>query len=149
MSLEYYEDVKLHQKRRSSVYLLTEQKIIEFGQEWDPFPLHVDPEFAEKSEFGGLIAPGALLISILVKLVREMSPQVANSVVLAWEETRFLAPGRPGDRLIAETEVISKRQSKNNPGVGVVGSMLTLFNQRNDPVITLKAVGLAGKQPQV
>lgn len=148
MSLEYYEDIKLHQKKRSSEYLLTERKIIEYGREWDPFPLHIDPEFAKKSEFGGLIAPGPLLISIMVKLLRGMEPQMAHSVVLAWEEVRFLAPGRPEDRLVAETEVISKRQSKGNPNVGVISTILRLLNQRDEPVLTLKGVGLAGKRPE-
>jgi len=148
MALEYYEDIKIHQKWRSSGYLLTEQKIVSFGEEWDPDPLHVDSDFAKTSTFGGLIAPGTLLLSILVRQPREREPKAANSVVLGWDEIRFLAPGRPGDVQVAETQAISKRESQSDPKVGIVHYIIRLLNQHDEPVITLKAVGFSGKHPK-
>ena len=148
MALEYYEDIKLHQKWRSSGYLLTEEKLLSFGKEWDPDPLHVDSDFARASAFGGLIAPGTLLLSILVRQLREREPKAANGVVLGWDEIRFLAPGRPRDVLVAETQAISKRESHSDPRVGIIRYIIRLLNQRDEPVITLKAVGFSGKRPK-
>jgi acyl dehydratase len=39
----------------------TEAEIIAFAQYLDPLPIHVDPEAARKSIFGGIIASGAML----------------------------------------------------------------------------------------
>ncbi|MDD5095652.1 MAG: MaoC/PaaZ C-terminal domain-containing protein [Dehalococcoidia bacterium] len=148
MTLEYYEDIKLHERYRSRGYLLTEQKIVAFGTEWDPDPLHIDSEFAGTSTYGGLIAPGALLIAIFVKLIRERESNMAHNVVLGWDEVRFLLPGRPGDTLVAEMEVTSKRESKSDPSVGIAFSIMRLLNQRDEPVITFKAAGLIGRRPK-
>jgi len=109
MNIVYYEDIKLHAKYRSKPYLLTEQTIVEFAQQWDPAPLHVDAEFAKASSFGALIAPAALLLAIRMKLVREQKPKVAYRVGLGWNDVKLLAPARPGDTIMWEEELLQAR----------------------------------------
>ncbi|MDD5094446.1 MAG: MaoC/PaaZ C-terminal domain-containing protein [Dehalococcoidia bacterium] len=126
----YYEDIKLHEKYRSKEYLLTEQKIIAFGEEWDPDPSHIDPESAKTSRFGTVIAPAVLLMAIWVKLVREQEPKRAYITGLGWDEVRFLLPSRPGDRIVWEEEPLSKRESKSDPAAGIVRCAMKLLRGR-------------------
>jgi len=150
--LEYYEDIKLHEKYRSREYLLSEKEIIDFAKIWEPRSIHTDPESAKNTEFGGLIATGNHLMSIGVRLTYEVSCETAVPtayiVNLGWDEVRFVSPGRPGDRLIFEREVISKRDSKSRAGAGIVGYANRLINQREDLVVSYKTSALVEKRPK-
>ena len=146
MSVEYYSDIRLHQKYRSREYPLTEEGIIAFAREWNPEPFHVDPETAKKSRIGGIFAAGPHLIAICVKLTNEKRPRPASVAGMGWDELRFLKPALPGDRLIAESEVISKRISKSDPNYGIVRYAVQLLNQNDEPVLTYKVSVLVGKR---
>jgi acyl dehydratase len=149
MALEYFEDIVLRQKRRSSEYLLEEKDIVDFAKEWDRELFHTDPEFAEKAGFGGLLASGIHLIAILSKLMKGMSPKPAYKAGLGFDELRFLVPARPGDILVVESEAISKRESKSQPNVGIVAYVNRLLNQRGEPVFTMKGTVFVEKRPKV
>jgi acyl dehydratase len=64
VSIEYFEDIKLHQIYQSKEYPLTEKDIIDFAREWDPQPFHLDPEVVKKTKLGSLCASGIHLIAI-------------------------------------------------------------------------------------
>jgi len=84
-------------------------------------------------------------MSIGVRLTYEVSCETAVPtayiVNLGWDEVRFVSPGRPGDRLIFEREVISKR-------AGIVGYANRLINQREDLVVSYKTSALVEKRPK-
>jgi len=148
MSIVYYEDIKMHAKYRSKPYFLTEQTIVEFAQQWDPALLHVDAEFAKASSYGALIAPAPLLMAIWLKLVREQEPKVAYRVALGWDDVKLLAPACPGDTIIREEELLSKRESKSDSTVGILSSAHRLLNQRDKPLVTFRVSALVEKRPQ-
>jgi len=148
MDIVYYEDVKLHVKYKSRPYLLTEREIVEFSQQWDPGLLHVDAEFARASSYGGLIAPATMLMAIWSRLVREQEPKVAYRVGLGWNEIRLVAPARPGDIIVWEEELLSKRESKSDSTVGILSSAHRLLNQRDEPLVTFWGSVLVEKRPQ-
>lgn len=66
-------------------------------------PLHVDPEFAATTQFGGTIVHGmhqfALINELLATAFGERWPASGRLKV------RFRAPARPGDRLLASATV--------------------------------------------
>jgi acyl dehydratase len=55
---------------------------------------------------------------------------------------RWLTPVYPGDTLRCETEVLSKRRSKSRPEMGLFESTLTVINQQDVPVMTMRSTGL-------
>jgi len=86
----------------------------------NPQPLHLDAEFAAKSEFGERIVNSLFTLGLLVGLsVHDLTlgTTVAN---LGFETVEFPAPLRHGDTLRAETEVIATRPSKSRPETGIV-----------------------------
>ncbi len=147
MSIQYYEDVELYQKYRSREYHLKEKEIIDYAKQWDPQPQHIDPEQAKNTPFGGLVASSGHLISICIKLVNEIEPKLALVSGNGWDKTRFISPARSGDVLIYENEMISKRESKSNPNIGVLTFAGKLINQRGEVVYTSEGVGLIAKRP--
>ena len=64
--------------------------------------IHVDPELAAKTPFGGTIAHGFLTLSLLSKMTYEATP-VLEGVVMGinygFDKVRFLQPVRAGSRV--------------------------------------------------
>ena len=146
MLKEYFEDINLHQRRRSREYHLTEKEIITFANQWDPQPYHVDPGFAKNTKFTGLVASGIHLVAILGKLLNERNPRPAFVAGLGLDKLRFVSPARPDDVLVLETEAIAKRESKSDPNVGIVSYACRLLNQRDEPLVTGEPTGLVEKR---
>ncbi len=69
----------------------------------DHNPLHLDPDFAAKTQFGGTIAHGMLVLAFASEmLTAAFGPAWLNSGRL---KIRFRAPARPGDEVITSGKV--------------------------------------------
>jgi len=76
----------------------------------DDNPIHLDDEAARAAGFDGVIVHGALVTSLLSRLLGTTLP--GPGTIYLGQETRFLRPVRPGDRLTAHVEVVSVREDK-------------------------------------
>ncbi len=64
--------------------------------------IHVNPELAAKTPFGGTIAHGFLTLSLLSGMAKDVLPRIANmamSVNYGFDRVRFLAPVPSGSRI--------------------------------------------------
>ncbi|WP_298985824.1 MaoC family dehydratase [uncultured Roseibium sp.] len=64
--------------------------------------IHVDPERAEKTTFGGTIAHGFLTLSLLSAMAQEAQPTIIGSQIginYGFDKVRFLTPVRCGDNV--------------------------------------------------
>jgi len=147
MSLQYYEDIKPHQKYRSRDYVLTEDEIISFAKQWAPRVYHVDPEAAKKTKFGGLFAAGAHVFSICTKLTVETMPDHVIIAAMGLNDLRWVNPARPGDALVLEIELIPKGESKSHPDAGIVEYKHNVLNQEGQLIMTSQGVSLVQKRP--
>src|SRR6476660_7309180 len=91
-------------------------------------PMHFDAEYAKHSEFGRCIICSPFTVALMVGMsVTDVSQKaIAN---LGWSDIRLTFPLFAGDTLTAESEVISKRESKSRPNAGVVTVKTRGFNQ--------------------
>jgi itaconyl-CoA hydratase len=83
-------------------------------------PLHLNADFAEKSQFGQRIVNGLLTLGLVVGLsVSELTEGtiVAN---LGYDRVAHRNPVFHGDTVYAETEVLEKRESASRPDCGIV-----------------------------
>lgn len=96
-------------------------------------PVHFDAEYAKHTEFGKPLVVSTLTLSVLVGMsVSDTSQKaIAN---LGWTDIRLPKPVFIGDTLTAESEVLSKRESKSRPDQGIVGIRTRGFNQRGEMV---------------
>ena len=82
-------------------------------------PLHFDLDYAKHSEFGKPLVNSAFTLAVVAGMsVSDVSQKtIAN---LGWDKIRLTAPVFAGDTIYAESEVLSKRESKSRPTAGIV-----------------------------
>ena len=104
-----FEDLSVGDTEEFGSYTVTREEILDFAEQYDPQPFHVDPDAAEKSPFGGLVASGWHTASMTMRLlVTGLLQRADTRGALGVDELRWLAPVRPGDTLTARTEVLAK-----------------------------------------
>ncbi len=120
-----------------------EAEIISFSERFDPQLFHTDPEAAEKSVYGGLIASGWHSASLTMRLfVDHYLSHVASLGSPGVDELRWLMPVRPGDTLSLRVTVTDTKRSRSKPDRGILQSYCETLNQHGQVVMTMKAVNL-------
>lgn len=140
----YYEDIDVGEAYEAGERTLTRDDIVEFAEEYDPQPFHVDEAAAAESPMGGLIASGWQTAAICMRLLVEVmdDEEWASLGARGVDELRWIRPVRPGDTIHVELEVVEKRPSESNPAVGHVDSQLTGYNQDDEAVISWIGLGM-------
>jgi itaconyl-CoA hydratase len=96
-------------------------------------PIHFDAEYAATTEWGRPLVDSTFTLALVTGLsVSDVSERGVN---LGWREVRLPAPVFAGDTIRAETEVLSKRESRSRPGFGIVTVRTRGLNQRDETVI--------------
>lgn len=150
--MKYLEDMQVGSRASFGRYEVTREEVIEFASKYDPQPFHLDDEAAAKTYFGRLSASGwhtcAMTMRMLVDNMQSGgSGERAGLGSPGWDELRWLRPVYPGDVLRVETEITEVRPSRSRPEMGSVHSDITVFNQKNEPVMTVKSIGLMRRRP--
>ncbi|HEY9417276.1 MAG TPA: MaoC/PaaZ C-terminal domain-containing protein [Pseudonocardia sp.] len=70
-SMLYAEDFAAGREFPFGSWTVTEQDILEFAGQWDPLPMHIDRDAADRGPHGGLIASGLHTLVIYQRLVVE------------------------------------------------------------------------------
>ena len=116
---------------------MTAERIADFASEYDPQPIHLDPEAARGERFGGIIASGWHTLSATMRLiVRSNIFNGAPVVGVGVDNLRYLAPVRPGDVLRARAEVLSTRPSESRADRGYLVLLVTTLGPDDKPVIS-------------
>jgi acyl dehydratase len=113
----------------------------------NPQPLHLDAEFAAKSEFGRILVNGTFTFSLMVGLTvydTTLGTLIAN---LGYDKVRMPSPVFIGDTMRAETEVAELRESKSRPNAGIATFQHQLLNQRNQIVCECLRMALLHNAP--
>jgi itaconyl-CoA hydratase len=96
--------------------------------------IHFNREFAARTEFGEPLVVSSLTLAIVLGLsVADTSENAAAN--LGWGDIRLPHPVHAGDTVWAESEVLSLRESRSRPNVGIVGVRTRGVNQRGATVI--------------
>jgi acyl dehydratase len=122
---------------------VSEADIVDFARRYDPQAIHIDSDWARTGPFGGLIASGWHTTSLIMRLIVDnYLPTVASLGSPGVDELRWLLPVRPGDALRVRITVLDVRTSKSKPDRGILTSGLEVLNQRDEAVLTLRAVNI-------
>jgi acyl dehydratase len=145
----YFEDLVIGTKSSFGQYDVTREEVLEFALKYDPQPFHLSDDEAAKTHFGRIAASGWHTAAMMMRmLVENMSAvQQAGLGSPGLDELRWLKPVYPGDRLRVETAVIDKTPSRSKPGLGSFRSRATVFNQNDEPVMTVFSIGLIRRCP--
>ena len=110
-------------------------------------PLHLDEEFASKTEFGQRIVNSLFTLGLMIGITvndTTLGTTVAN---LGMTDVRFPKPVFHGDTLRAETTILRKRESKSRPDAGIVWFEHRGYNQRDEIVHLCHRSGMILKKP--
>ncbi len=99
-------------------------------------PIHFDAHYAAQTEFGRPLVNSTLTLALVTGLsVADVSQYAVN---LGWDEVRMPAPLFEGDTVYAQTEVLSRRESKSRPNMGLVEIKTTGFKQDGTVVMSFR-----------
>lgn len=113
----------------------------------NPQPLHLDAQYAAKSEFGRILVNGTFTFSLMVGLTvydTTLGTLIAN---LGYDKLQMPNPVFIGDTLRAQTEVVELRQSRSRPNAGIATFRHKLLNQRDEVVCECLRMALLQKAP--
>mgnify|MGYP001598486126 CR=1 FL=1 len=129
--------------------LADREEMLDYARRNDPWPIHVDPEAAARSPFGGVIASGGYTITLMYRSLSAIyiTPERRSAFLGGFDwPVRFAAPVRPGDRLRAKHLVKDKRISSKG-GRGVVRTRVETMSQDAVCVLAVDAVILLETRP--
>jgi acyl dehydratase len=113
-------------------------------------PIHFDAHYSAQTEFGKPLVNSPFTLAILTGLsVADISRYAIN---LGWDEVRMPAPVFEGDTIYAQSEILSARESKSRPHMGIVEVKTTGFKQDGTVVMTFRRTVMVykrGHEPQV
>jgi acyl dehydratase len=95
----------------------------------NPQPLHIDFDFAAKSEWGKPLVNSLFTLGLMIGISvhdTTLGTLVGN---LGMSDTVFPHPVFHGDTLRVETEILSARESKSKPDRGIVEMEHRAYNQ--------------------
>jgi acyl dehydratase len=114
----------------------------------NPQPLHLDREFAAKSEFGQPLVNSVFTFGLMIGVGvadTTLGTLIAN---LGYDKLIFPNPVFAGDTLRSETECVAVRASKSRPNAGIVTWAHRSFNQRDELVCECTRTALLLKKPE-
>jgi acyl dehydratase len=107
--MDYFETIAVGDSDSFGAYEVTREEITTFAGQYDPQPIHTDPEAAEASMFGGLVASGWHTAAMTMRLLVDHKLTDSGALgALGIDSLRWPEPVRPGDTLSVRTEVLAK-----------------------------------------
>ena len=129
----YFDDIKLGTRVDILPVTIEKERMVEFAKIYDPIPLHTDEEYAKRTRFGGLIAPGVM--SFMSVWANYIENDFISDELIAGKSTKieWFKPVYAGDTLkgILTVSDMQKRNQYN----GIVTLSIDIYNQKGELVM--------------
>ena len=130
----YFEEFEAGIQFNIDNVVIDKNDMLDFAKKYDCIPLHTDEEYAKKTIFGNLIAPGVM--SFMAVWAKYLETDLAGEQLLAGKSTKieWMKPVYADDVLNAVCTVskLTRRNEKN----GLVELTFEAFNQKGELVLT-------------
>lgn len=130
----FFEDVKLNYEMEIQPVVIEKEKMIAFAKLYDNIPLHTDEEYAKKTHFGALIAPGVM--SFMSVWAKYLEVDLFKEELIAGKSTKieWHKPVFANDILRGKCVITNKKE--RNEKNGLVEMTIYVYNQHNELVLT-------------
>src|ERR1700739_2197862 len=108
----------------------------------NPQPLHLDEEFARRTEFGQRLVNSLFTLGLVIGMSGGETTLGTTIANLGMSDARFTTPVFHGDTWRARTIVRSKRRSQSRGDAGIVEFEHQGINQRGETVAVCRRAGL-------
>ena len=130
----YFEEFEAGTQLNIDNVVIDKNDMLDFANKYDYIPLHTDEEYAKKTMFGNLIAPGVM--SFMAVWAKYLEADLAGEQLIAGKSTKieWKKPVYADDVLNAVCTIskLIKRNEKN----GLVELTFEVFNQKGELVLT-------------
>jgi len=100
-------------------------------------PIHFDHHYAKQTEFGQPLVDSTFTLALVTgQSVTDVSQNVFAN--LGWDEVRLPSPVLEGDTIYSQSEVLTVRESKSRPNIGIVTVKTSGYNQDGKVVISFQ-----------
>ena len=113
----------------------------------NPQPLHIDHEFASKTEWGKPLVNSLFTLGLIIGISVNDTTLGTTIANLGMTDVTFPSPVFHGDTIRVTTEVMTKRESKSRPDAGLVEFQHRGFNQRGELVAECRRQAFMRKIP--
>jgi acyl dehydratase len=107
-------------------------------------PIHFDRHYAAQTEFGQPLVNSTFTLALVVGL--SVSDVSRHAINLGWSEVTLPAPVFEGDTIYAQSEVLTTRESKSRPTMGIVEVKTIGYKQDGTVVIAYRRTVLVYKR---
>ena len=130
----FFNDLKIGMTVEIAPAVIETEKMLDFARLYDNIPLHTDEEYAKKTPFGKLIAPGVM--SFMAVWAKYLEVDFFGEALLAGKSTKieWLKPVFAEDILTGRATVT--RLVPRNPRNGLVEISIEAYNQHGELVLT-------------
>ena len=130
----YFDDIQLGMTVEIAPAVIEKQNMLDFARAYDNIPLHTDEEYAKKTPFGRLIAPGVM--SFMSVWAKYLEVDIFGEELIAGKSTKieWIKPVFAEDELSGKATVtkLVRRNSRN----GLVEITIEAYNQKGELVLT-------------
>ena len=129
----FFDDLKIGMTVDIESAVIEKEKMMDFARVYDNIPLHTDEEYAKKTTFGRLIAPGVM--SFMSVWAKYLEKDFFGEELLAGKSTKieWIKPVFAGDVLAGKATItkLVKRNDKN----GLAEISIDAYNQNGELVL--------------
>lgn len=141
----FFEDIREGVVEESDTFVANRDDMLEYARQNDPWPIHVDEEFARSTVFGDVTASFGYVVSLFFRGVHTLPINQdargdAFLGALEWQ-VKFRKAVRPDDRLRVRMTVVGKQLGRSGDR-GTVRSNWEILNEDGDAVVTIEMVTL-------
>ena len=130
----YFDEMKLGMTVEIPPVIIEKEKMLSFARDYDNIPIHTDEEYARRTHFGKLIAPGVM--SFMAVWAKYLEVDFFGDELLAGKSTKieWVKPVFAEDVLSGRATItkLEKRNEKN----GLAAVTLEVYNQNGELVLT-------------
>lgn len=130
----YFDDIRIGMTVEIAPAIIEKEKMLAFAREYDNIPLHTDEEYARRTPFGQLIAPGVM--SFMAVWAKYLEVDFWGEELLAGKSTKieWIKPVFADDVLTGRATVT--RTVVRNERNGLVELTIEAYNQHGELVLT-------------
>jgi len=129
----YFDELKIGMTVDTAPAVIEKQSMIDFALKYDNIPLHTDEEYAKKTHFGKLIAPGVM--SFMSVWIKYLEVDFFGEALLAGKSTKieWLKPVFADDMLTGKAVItnLTRRNERN----GIAEITIEVYNQNRELVL--------------
>lgn len=130
----YLDDITLGMEITTDRVVIEKEKMLAFANEYDPFPIHTDEEYAKDTRFGKIIAPGVMTFMSVWRKVVE-SDLIGDELVAGLStKIEWHKPVFAGDVLYGKGTVT--KIERRNPYNGTMALTFLIYNDSDECVMT-------------